>query len=78
MRLAMLAAVALVACATPPILVDPTPHPCGEWPVECGDGTCCPEHNACVLEPDGTPGCEYVGPDGVRRLRPRAVVRSGT
>jgi hypothetical protein len=25
----------------------PEDAPCGTWPVDCGDGTCCPEHFDC-------------------------------
>lgn len=63
----VLAAVLVVACATPAILIDHAPHPCGEYPVDCGHGRCCPEHNACIIEADGTPACEYVADEPTLR-----------
>lgn len=49
------------ACKTPEILIDHAPHPCGEYPVDCGHGRCCPENNRCIVEADGTPACEFDG-----------------
>jgi hypothetical protein len=61
--IAVLAIIA-IACATPAVLVDHTPHPCGEYPVNCGEGRCCPEGNLCFTARDGSHVCELN--DGAR------------